>query len=363
MKFIVNKRNFIVFALAAIFIIICCTQTTNCVVEDKKTIIFSTDLLQNGDFDDYFDLIAMKSLKNINLKVILDGNEQSGKNSGGKSINNLDYITKEKTSYIIGLDKELISKNDTGKNSTKKNRDNNDKILDIIRKAKGKVTIVTVGSLRDVAASYNKNSKLFQAKVDKIYVFAGDYEGTYLENNVALDEYAYLDIMNSGLPIYWIPCFENGLWTKGNNASYLTVKHSELFSCTKSDLFKWFMYRFYHENGNFKVYLKQTHDSKAFLNETRNLWCSPILSILDGSYNTYVEDFNKKYNRNIDSIFDFEEIKAKFSKGGKVDYGDGNKIMKVKIKNHDEYTEVGKYIISEMIKEVEKTTTQQTVTE
>lgn len=58
----------------------------------KTTILYSTDISIDGDFDDYFDLVAIQALDNIDLKIIVDGNNKIQKQSGKNAIDNLNKI-------------------------------------------------------------------------------------------------------------------------------------------------------------------------------------------------------------------------------------------------------------------------------
>ncbi|OAB33860.1 hypothetical protein [Paenibacillus glacialis] len=322
------------------------------VFADNK-IIYSTDLFNDGDFDDYFDLIALKSLEGIDSTIILDGNEQITTRGGASAIENLDIITGETTKYTLGLNENSYFYKDRGWKSHSFLQRNIQNIISEIQQAPEKTTIVTVGSLRDISAAYNREPNLFREKVSKIYIFAGDYKGTYKEHNVELDELAYLNVMNSGLSIFWIPCFEEGLWTYGDNSSYFTVKHSELFTNSESPLFKWFLYRFIKETIPFESFLNNEYNGTLFLEDMRNLWVAPLLSILDGGWDSYIDKYNLENNTALSSPITFEPVTAKFLKEGKVDYTQGNKIMKLKIVDRDEYVSLSKYIIKEMIKRVE----------
>lgn len=158
----------------------------------RITILYSTDISMDGDFDDYFDLVAIQSLDDTDLKIIVDGKDKLQKQSGIKAINNLSVVLNNTNRYsevIFGRDNNLESIYDA---------DVDNDLIKILERTKDKIDIVTVGSLRDIAALYNSSPQLFESKVKRIWVFAGDAEGTMIEYNVALDESAFLRIMNSG---------------------------------------------------------------------------------------------------------------------------------------------------------------------
>jgi inosine-uridine nucleoside N-ribohydrolase len=78
----------------------------------------------------------------------------------------------------------------------------------LLQESQDRVLIIAVGSMRDLAAAINRNPALFAAKVSKLVIFIGDAQGALKEYNVDLDPKAYACVMNSGLPIYWVPCAE-----------------------------------------------------------------------------------------------------------------------------------------------------------
>ena len=81
-------------------------------------------------------------------------------------------------------------------------------ILSTLQASPVKVCIFSVGSLRDVAAAYNRNPQLMRSKVQAVYINAGTGPDRYQEEwNVGLDATAYRRVLLSDLPIQWYPCF------------------------------------------------------------------------------------------------------------------------------------------------------------
>jgi len=66
--------------------------------------------------------------------------------------------------------------------------------------------VLQTGSLRDIAAAFNREPALLREKVARLYLNTG-HAGGDKEWNVGLDPHAYVRVMRSGLPIYWVPCF------------------------------------------------------------------------------------------------------------------------------------------------------------
>lgn len=312
----------------------------------EKMVLYSTDLSIDGDFDDYFDLVVMKSLDGIDLKIIVDGTDSAQKQSGADAIRNLEKI--EGGGYsgladvVIGRDNNLKFLYDA---------DVDDRLVKLLEGAKGKIDVVTVGSLRDVAALYNHCPDLFENKVEKVWVFAGDAEGTMTEYNVSLDETAFLRIMNSGKrAIHWIPCFQNGIWTRGENASYFTMEHSEVFRDADPGLLLWFLYRYEKSGEDFQGYILQKHDTGAFMKEMRNMWCAPLFLLIDGSMEQYWDRYCEKKGQKNRFPFGFVEKKVCFSDGGKVEWGSGNMVHVFEIYDYDEYVALSKFILEDIFR-------------
>lgn len=190
---------------------------------------------------------------------------------------------------------------------------------------------------------------IFEKKVGRIFVFAGDYEGTYSEYNVFLDGDAYSYIMNSGMDIYWIPCFENGLWTKGNDTSYFTITQDKIFKDVNNKLFDYFMYRWEKKSCNFDEYIYTEQKKEEFSNEIRNIWCAPIFSYIDGSINDYIYEYGiDKGDKSTEIPFEFREINAHFDKDGNVDINNGNNIHVFHIKDREIYEDMSVWILNKM---------------
>lgn len=308
-----------------------------------KQILYSTDLSVDGDFDDYFDLAALHALNNsLKPTIIVDGNNSGSKQTGVAAIHRLAEAVGwagVTDTVIVGRDDNLSVPDDSRCSM---------ELVNALEQAGGGIDVVTVGSLRDIAALYNHSPALFEKKVENIYVFAGDAEGTYAEYNVELDETAFLRIMNSGLNIYWIPCFQNGLFTAGNRTSYMQIPHSEIFQDTDPKLLNWFLYRFEMENTDFETWSQTEHDTTKFMKDIRNIWCAPLFPLLNGSMESYLKKYNETYHENMELPFGFSEQRVTFQENGAVVYGQGQVIHVFEVYNQEEYLKLSKYIMQTM---------------
>ncbi|MDQ2904646.1 MAG: nucleoside hydrolase [Ktedonobacteraceae bacterium] len=101
-------------------------------------------------------------------------------------------------------------------------------ILETLRRSERPVAIMTQGSVRALAAAYNREPELLRAKVERIHISAGAV-GTqsiatvpdFLEWNVSLDPHAFVRLLCSDLPIALYPCAtEEGPFGYGQHTSF-----------------------------------------------------------------------------------------------------------------------------------------------
>lgn len=232
-------------------------------------------------------------MKISNLTVVLDNAKlnQRGKNSGTLVIDNWNKSVGDIDGKIlIGKDNEF--KSNIKETCTKK-------LVKIINRSRSSI-LITVGSLRDIAAIVQDDS-LKRNKIEKIVVFASDYENTYMEYNVQLDPEAYNYVLHSGIKIYLVPCFEKGLWTTGENSSYFVTTHEKLLKGCSDELLKWFVNEYEKQN--------QKKINEDFYDENRNIWASSVLPYFMGAnYDEAIRKYNKKNKGGkIDKPFTFEK--------------------------------------------------------
>jgi len=166
------------------------------------------------DPDDHFDLAFLYCDPGIDLKaVILDRATHPGTPLGdGLPVRQLNHLFSRSVPYATGASGGLTSLTDSRAGDP--SQGGIDLILDVLTNATDRVAITSVGSCRDLAAAYNRDSALFIAKAGPVYVFAGDgAEGSDLEWNVGLDTRAYVRLMQANaLDIRWAPCFDGNTW-------------------------------------------------------------------------------------------------------------------------------------------------------
>jgi hypothetical protein len=160
------------------------------------------------DPDDWFDLATLFAIGQFDIRgIVLDQGEKQKERSGRIPIEQMMAITGRKGIVsAYGLPRKLQSPSDKGLDQPEEFQAGVELILSVLRKSDKKVTLIAVGSLRDVCAAYNREPGLLKKKVERLYVVAGHSDGGE-EYNVQLDPHAYVGVMRSGLPIYWMPCF------------------------------------------------------------------------------------------------------------------------------------------------------------
>ncbi len=210
-------------------------------------VIYSTDLYHPAmDPDDNFDLACLFAIKEFDVKaIIIDNAAKVPVNPGIIPIRQIEKISGRTVPYAVGLKAGLKSPDDDG-SSQKEFRQGVQLILNTLNESVKPVTVITVGSLRDVAAAINANPELCKKQISRIFVFAGDATirnpGVFREYNVDLDTFAFARIINSGLEIYWIPCFDGGAGKNNGRSSYIISAREKLFSSISPRLMNYFRF-------------------------------------------------------------------------------------------------------------------------
>jgi hypothetical protein len=172
-------------------------------------IIYVTDLYHpHDDPDDHFDLATLFGIPAFDIKaIVIDTGTRGLERPGFCAIRQMMHITGDTDiPYATGLKDNLKSQADRAEDQPKEAQEGVELILKALRESEKPVTLFATGSLRDLAAACNREPALFQSKVARFYVNAGDTAGI-VEWNVGLDPHAFVRIMNSSLPVYWMPCF------------------------------------------------------------------------------------------------------------------------------------------------------------
>ncbi len=272
------------YTLASICLLALITlATVTAAAAEKTPILYSTDLHHPPmDPDDHFDLATLFALDEFDIRgIILDCGSHQVKAPGEIPVRQLIHLTGKKVLYAVGLGAKLTSPDDDGRNQSSLLQGAVKMILDVLEQSPQKVTIFTTGSLRDVAAAYNREPELFRRKVARLYVNIGNpklgKESRQYEYNVGLDTQAYLAIMRSDLPIYWCPCFDGAIWQRGDHGTYWKFTHKEVLDSTPVKLQNWFIYALTKQQGDPIEFLsapQQAPVREKLWPMPRNMWCT-----------------------------------------------------------------------------------------
>jgi hypothetical protein len=312
--------------------------------ETPVPVIYCSDLFHpHEDPDDHFDLASIHAFPELDLRaVILDQGMRQARAPGAVPLAQMRAITGREVPSATGLGRRLKSPADTGLDQPPGHQGGVALILRVLAEARAPVAIAAVGSMRDVAAAFNRKPDLVRAKVGRLLVFIGEASHPeFLEYNVKLDPQAYIGLMRSGLPIYWVPCFDGGLWKNGGHASYWKAGHRDVLKAASPELIQYFIYALDKEKAEPLAFLRQPVDparkERLFAGE-RNFWCTAVFGVLAGR--TVVFDGSRYGFAPLKpggagglsapgALFGFSEVEVTVTDKGVVRYGTGADAKKV----------------------------------
>lgn len=333
---------------------------------DKKIpVIYCTDLFHpHDDPDDHFDIACLYAIPEIDIKaVILDQGKKQQKKPGAIPVEQLNYITGKNVPSYIGLAEKLKSPGDKGLNEAAEYQAGVEQIIRILKESAEPVVIIAVGSLRDVAAAYNREPELMRKKTGKLYIFIGEASNNeFVEWNVNLDVNAYRCVMQSDLPVYWVPCFDGGVWHNKGRASFWKARHADLLKDVSVRVMNYFIYALARKGPELKIkYLDAEADSKEkkkVLAGVRNLWCTAVFGDAAGrkivkrgdKYISIPKDMSKDSDKGI-KLFTFEDVSVTINeKGNTIDKPESaHKVKCFRIVDNDIYAEAMTSVTADML--------------
>lgn len=191
----------------------------------KVPVIDVTDLYHpHQDEGDNFDILAAFALPEIDLRaVILDCTEpfrhpvahdpgvglwpddRGPRDPGFIPVWQLNYIFNRNVPCAVGPFTRMKSPADRMEDVPGFQQQGIELILRTLKESAEPVHIMTFGSVRSVAAAYNRAPGLFKEKAALISICAGASGSDFLEWNVALDRHAIVRLLRSDLPIALFP--------------------------------------------------------------------------------------------------------------------------------------------------------------
>jgi len=295
-------------------------------------------------------------MSELDLKgIVLDQGDKQLTRPGAIPVSQMNTLTGRNVPTIFGLTEKLQSPTDEALHQKPEYQKGVEFILDTLRNSPSPVMIATVGSVRDVVAAYNRDPALFRGKVGKLLVFIGEAsDPSFQEFNVRLDPQAYVGLMRSGLPIYWVPCFDGGNGKNAGHASFWNAKHEDLLREATPELIQFFIYALEKETADplsFLSFPVEPQRQAQLFARTRNLWCTAIFGVLserqvtfDGTRYRSVPRTNRKAQEAVlnNDLFGFSEVDLSISDSGIVRYGkseDSKKVMRFEVRNKARYAE------------------------
>lgn len=246
----------------------------------KIPFIYCSDLFHPAmDPDDHFDLAAVFRLKELDVKaVILDGHiDRPGQDQltgGGKvPLEQMMEICGYKVPYAIGLKRKLLDPKDKALDDDPRFLAGVNLIIKVLRESPVPVTLkLSTGT--DFAVVFNREPELVRQKVKAVYLNAGHGRGgPSNEYNVKLDPVGYERVFQTGVKIYWNPC-----WGDLGYNNYFKVKDQyTLFETCSLPLKRFFAYAFQKPADDPIAYIRDKTEPKL-PHGHRNMWSPPVLA-------------------------------------------------------------------------------------
>jgi hypothetical protein len=251
-------------------------------------VIYCTDLFHpHDDPDDHFDLAALYAMPELDLKgIVLDQGRKQLERPGRIPVSQMNRITGRSVPALIGLSDPLKTADDKALDQPPQFQTGVEFILQTLRASARPVSIATAGSVRDVVCAFNREPALFRTNVAMILAFIGEaLDPKFQEYNVGLDPQAFIGLMRSGLPVYWVPCFDGGLWQNQGHASFWRARHQALLAGAAPEVIRYFIYALEKETAEPLTFLSRPTEPERrarLFAGTRNLWCTAVLGVMSG---------------------------------------------------------------------------------
>jgi hypothetical protein len=277
---------------------------------EEVPLIVITDLYHpHQDPGDNLELINAYALSGLDLKaVILDCHEpfrheiakgvwkglfedpNGPREPGYICMHQLNYLFGRNVPYGVGPFEPTVSFED----KMERNNEYQNQGLDLLKKtleeASQPMSIASFGSSRVLSVAFNRYPDLMRKKINRIHLSAGTSGNhpEYLEWNVALDTLAFVNLMESGLPISLYPCasgrkVEEGkqlanAFLKDSNNTYYQLKSLSFIDEMETGL-RQYCYSIFKpfEGNNYLGYLeKKVPRDSTILAKSHHVWESAI---------------------------------------------------------------------------------------
>ena len=246
---------------------------------DTIPVVVVTDLYHPyQDPGDNLDLINGFALPEVELQaVILDITDafrkktadhptlwkdpRGPREAGIIAVQQLNYIFNRRVPFAVGPMSMMSSETDSMPGLSAFEEDGLLLLFQELRNSKKPVEVLSFGSARVLAVAYNREPDLLKTKVRKIHLSAGTASDNYRmgsdqganaipggEWNVALDVFAFIRLLRSGLPIDLYPCAGiDGAFVKDPNNTYWQLPDLNFISTLHPKLQRYIDYAFAKE--------------------------------------------------------------------------------------------------------------------
>jgi hypothetical protein len=303
----------------------------------EQPVIYCTDLFHpHEDPDDHFDLATLYALPGIKIEaIVLDQGLRQAGNPGRIPVSQLNRLCGRQVPAATGLATPLKHPGDTGVDQAPEHQGGVRLILDTLRRSREPMAMAAVGSVRDVVAAFNREPDLFRDRVSRLLCFIGEASRTnFTEYNVNLDLQAFVGLMRSGLPVFWVPCFDGGLWRNEGHASFWQARQGDLLGRAPAGLVQYFLYALNKETADPLPWLDHPVDPKRrdqLFDGIRNLWCTAVFAALRGECVVAGADGRMRFEPDgvdrqtppVGALFTFEPVEVTVAGTGIVRYGPG----------------------------------------
>lgn len=209
-------------------------------------VVYGTDLFHpHDDPDDHFDLVTLLALPELDVKaILLDQGDKQQRRPGAIPLRQMSRLTARAVPSAIGLGRKLASAADDGLEQPAEFQAAVELFLKTLRESPEPVTVIMAGSVRDLAAAWNREPALLLAKIGRVYLNIGSADSRVVEYNVDLDAHAYAAVLRSDLPIYLGFCVPIGQPGSANGlySTWWKFRQSELLGSVAPGLQNYFIY-------------------------------------------------------------------------------------------------------------------------
>jgi inosine-uridine nucleoside N-ribohydrolase len=318
-------------------------------------VIYCTDLFHpHDDPDDHFDLATLYAMPELDIKgVVLDQGRKQLERPGRIPVSQMNRITGRNVPVVIGLADPLKRPNDQALDQPAQFQGAVRLIVQTLRASARPVCIATAGSVRDVVCAFNREPGLFRTNVAMVLAFIGEAsDAKFQEYNVGLDPQAFVGLMRSGLPEYWVPCFDGGLWQNRGHASFWRASQRALLEGATPQVIQYFIYALEKETAEPLAFLSRPVEAERqarMFAGTRNLWCATVLGVMSGrevvfdgsKWTSVLPESNRAAavaGRKL--LFGFSEAEVSVNDAGVVSYGKvpgSHKVRRFEVHNSAQY--------------------------